>query len=113
MLTSNPPYIPLEDYEKPVALDGPEKSVRLYEPQLALVGKLEFYTALMENIVLRLGCTGFVFELGYEEQVLEVERLLPQDWDMGRYYDLAGRLRCVVGWEQNSALVALKSLVKQ
>lgn len=98
IVTSNPPYIPVEDYEKPVALDGPEQSVKMYEPSLALVGHLEFYRALVENVVIPLGCRAFVFELGYEDQVEETVRLLPKEWKTGVMFDGAGKLRCVVGW---------------
>lgn len=113
LITSNPPYIPMDDYRKPVALDGPEESVRLYEPQLALVGNLEFYTALMQNLVLKLECEGFVFELGYELQVQETAKLLPEGWDYGRYFDSAGNLRCVVGWKKGSELAVLEILVNE
>lgn len=111
LITANPPYIPLEDYRKPVLLDGPEKSVRLFEPQLALVGHLEFYTALV-GLVRALNCKGFVFELGYEQQVEATAALLPKGWEMGSYYDLAGRLRCVVGWRKDSELALLRQLVQ-
>lgn len=112
-VTANPPYIPLEDYLKPVVLDGPEDSVRLFEPQLALVGDTEFYSALVENIVLPLNCRGFLFELGYEEQVDATAKLLPSNWDVGKYYDLAGKLRCVVGWRKDSDLALLHKLCRR
>lgn len=110
LVTANPPYIPKEDYDKPLALDGPEKSVRMYEPRLALVGHVEFYSALMTNLVLPLECSGFVFELGYEEQVEAVARMAPDGWKTGRYYDSAGRLRCVVGWRERSRMAVLEQL---
>lgn len=112
LITANPPYIPLQDYRKPVALDGPENSVRLFEPQLALVGNLEFYCALVENLVVPLECKGFVFELGYEEQAAATESMLSNNWGVGRYYDLAGKLRCVVGWRKDSELELLQQLVQ-
>lgn len=111
LITANPPYIPLEDYRKPVSLHGPEQSVRLFEPQLALVGHLEFYTALVD-LVRALNCKGFVFELGYDQQVEATATLLSKDWEVGSYYDLAGRLRCVVGWRKDSELTLLHQLVQ-
>lgn len=113
LVTANPPYIPLLDYTRPVALNGPETSVKFYEPQLALVGNLEFYTALAKTIVVPLTCSGFVFELGYEEQVAETVRWLPGEWEHGRYFDSAGKLRCVVGWKRGSELAVLRSLVNE
>lgn len=110
VITSNPPYIPEEDYVKPVALDGPELSVRMYEPELALVGDLEFYAALVDNVVIPLNCKAFVFELGYELQVQETVKRLPEGWESGAMYDLAGKLRCVVGWKSSMSLAKLVDL---
>lgn len=108
LVTANPPYIPLDDYMKPVAENGVERSVR-QEPKLALVGNLEFYRALVENVVLPLRCSGFVFEVGYESQVEETQGLLP-DWQTKPYRDSAGRIRCVVGWKPNSPMEVLKHM---
>lgn len=111
LITSNPPYIPLSDYDKPLALNGPEASVRLYEPRMALVGHLEFYRALVLNYVIPLKCRGLVFELGYEDQVQETIVNLPPNWSHGRYFDLTGNLRCVIAWENGSSMELLKNLV--
>lgn len=111
LVTSNPPYIPLGDYHKPVYLDGPEKSVRMYEPELALVGHLKFYKALIEKVVRPLNCSGFVFELGYEDQVEATIGLLGEYWEHGKLYDSAGKLRCVLGWRKGSSLEALQNMV--
>lgn len=102
-VTSNPPYIPVEDYLMPMSLNGLEKSVRSYEPRLALVGNLEFYEALIEHIVIPLNCKGFVFEVGYIEQVEYTGNLLnvlapTKNWQTGPFYDSAGKIRAVVGW---------------
>lgn len=106
VVTANPPYIPPEDWSKPVLLSGPERSVRMYEPRLALVGDLEFYTALVENVVKPVGAQAFVFELGYEAQAVHTAGLLP-GWTCGRYNDSAGRLRCVVGWRDGPLLAPM------
>lgn len=111
LVTANPPYIPINDYERPMLLSGPEKSVRLYEPRLALVGHLEFYHALVDNIVHALQCSGIVFELGYEEQAQATAEKLGTAWLCGRYNDSAGRLRCVVGWKKDTPMQTLANLV--
>lgn len=113
LVTSNPPYIPFQDFHKPVYLNGPEKSVRMYEPELALVGHLEFYKALIEKVVKPLNCSGFVFELGYEDQVEETIGFLGENWGHGRFYDSAGKLRCVLGWRTGSSLEALRTMVNE
>lgn len=111
IVTSNPPYIPAADYERPLDSNGPELSVRMFEPRLALVGHLEFYTALVNNVVLPLDASGFVFELGYEDQAAHTRQLLPSGWTVGRYMDSASNLRCVVGWKQASPMTLLEPLV--
>lgn len=111
LVTSNPPYIPKEDYEKPLALNGPEISVKLYEPREALVGHLEFYEALVDKLVIPLLSTGLIFELGYEDQVIKTAERLPRDWSCGRYIDLAGNLRCVVAWKNGSQMAGLRGMV--
>lgn len=105
IVVSNPPYIPIDDYKLPVSHNGVEKSVRLYEPSLALIGDLEFYEALVKNVVLPLRCRGFVFELGYMEQVEYTSKLVKElGWDTMPYYDSAGKIRAVVGWRGESSL---------
>lgn len=100
LVISNPPYIPLQDYKS----NEVEPSVRRFEPKLALVGNLEFYEALMQNVVIPSQCNAFVFELGYEEQYLYTSSLLDEEsWNTKRYFDSAGKLRCVVGWKVGSA----------
>ncbi|GEQ69359.1 hypothetical protein JCM33374_g3030 [Metschnikowia sp. JCM 33374] len=111
LVTSNPPYIPEEDYKKPVTLNGPEMSVRKYEPREALVGHLEFYKSLVDKMILPLKAKGLVFELGYEDQAMETAKNLPCGWSCGRYIDSANNLRCVVAWEDGSSMESLKHLV--
>lgn len=110
VLTSNPPYIPLGDYFAPVLRNGVQRSVRQYEPKLALVGDLEFYTALVNSILLPSKSKVFVFELGYIHQAKHVQNLLKDsEWTCDLLYDSAGNIRCVYGWNSLSNLT-LKDL---
>lgn len=112
MVTSNPPYIPLHDFNSPVYINGIEKSVRQYEPSLALLGENEFYEALIKNIILKLHLESFVFEVGYIEQVEFVAYMLQEniDWQCGMMKDSSGNVRCVVGWLKNSKMNYLQQL---
>lgn len=113
VVVANPPYIPAQDYDKPELRNGPARSVRLYEPRMALVGHLEFYAALVLNVVVPSGSRGLVFELGYEDQVMHTAAHLPPGWAHGRYFDLVGNLRCVVAWERGSEYECLRELVNE
>lgn len=112
LITSNPPYIPQIDYESSLFLNGVEKSVRKYEPSLALIGENEFYDALIRNLVLPSSASGFIFELGYEVQALYVRNLMKshQDWRIGTMGDTNGKLRCVVGWKAQSRMSTLSNI---
>lgn len=111
LITSNPPYIPLEDYKSSLQVNGVERSVRLYEPGLALIGKNEFYDALVTNILLPLGATAFIFELGYTEQADHVAHLLkPFEWTVGKLYDTNDKIRCVLGWKSDSKMMFMREL---
>lgn len=107
IITSNPPYIPFADYKAPTKLNGVEKSVRLYEPRTALIGNLEFYQALIKNLVIPSQCKAFVFEVGYAEQVEFTSSILKKldsnvNWRTGSFHDSAGNIRAVVGWKANT-----------
>lgn len=101
LLTANPPYIPREEYNSPVALNGVLKSVKKYEPQLALIGDLEFYDALISNYVVPLEVEAFVFEVGDEKQVKHVQQKLQGVYNCGSVYDSQGKIRCVAGWKND------------
>lgn len=105
LITSNPPYIPFSDYNSPLHANGIQKSVRQYEPQLALVGENEFYVAMVKNLIIPSRAKGFILELGYQEQADCIRDLLDGDWDVGTYDDSAGNLRCVVGWKKEMAVL--------
>lgn len=111
IITANPPYIPEADYNKLVLCNGPQRSVRLYEPKLALVGHLEFYEALVKNLLLPSGATGLVCELGYDDQAAATMNALPDEWSGGEYMDSAGKLRCVVAWLRDSHSALLETMV--
>lgn len=96
IIVSNPPYIPKED------MKSSEKSVRMYEPQLALLGDLEFYERLC-YIVENSGALDFIFELGYLKQAQRVQQLL-SGWEIGLMNDSAGKNRCVVGSRPDSKI---------
>ncbi|CCH40753.1 putative methyltransferase [Wickerhamomyces ciferrii] len=104
LITSNPPYISELDY-----LNGEtEESVLQNEPKLALVGGLEFYDALVNNVVLPSKATGFFFELGDLEQALYTQSLLNKDWCTKIYKDGADKIRCVYGWKKGSKMQVLE-----
>lgn len=113
LVLSNPPYIPADDYNSPVSMNGVEKSVRQYEPSLAFIGENEFYEALVKNIVLKLLSQAFVFEVGYIQQVQYVNDLVrkaSENWHCGMMNDGAGNVRCVVGWVKDSKMSYLKEI---
>lgn len=114
LITANPPYIPDKDYRLPVLLNGVENSARLYEPRMALVGDTAFYSALVDNVVRPLQANGFVFELGYDHQADHVYHHLqkadPDEWGVGRRYDSAGNIRCVLGWRKDGKFKWLEEL---
>lgn len=106
VVTSNPPYIPLRDYRAARL----ERSVKLYEPELALVGDVEHYDALIRNFVVPLKADAFVFELGYREQFEYTVGLLGDEWETWLYHDGAGKERCVVGYRKGTRMSVLEKL---
>lgn len=112
LLTSNPPYIPYHDYIKSIGRDGVAKSVKLYEPSLALLGDGEFYRSLVQNILRPSQAEAFVFEIGYKNQADYVNFLLEDDsaWSIGVMKDSSNHIRCVLGWLNGSDFDGLKTL---
>lgn len=124
LLVSNPPYITCKDYEDNIAFD---KSVKLHEPKIALVGDLEFYNALINNFLIwnredtDLTADAFVFEVGYPHQILYVaNRLLEikvsknketDIWRVGQWIDENCRPRCVIGWKRGTKFECLEDMV--
>lgn len=113
LVVSNPPYIPIVDFNSPISMNGIEKSVRQYEPSIALLGENEFYEALVKNVILKLQSQGFVFEAGYTEQVEYVANFLQHrnpNWQCGVMKDGAGNVRCVIGWLTGSKMQYLREI---
>lgn len=101
LIVSNPPYVSHEEYSSPLTLEGVARSVKLYEPSLALIGQYEFYEKLVD-ITVSTNAKAFIFELGLNEQSVHVEKKLNQlaaGWKTKRYFDTADKLRCVLGWK--------------
>lgn len=94
LIISNPPYIAVKEYE---SLDD---SVRLHEPELALVAGddgLDVYRRLIPQAARKLGSDGWLMvEIGWQ-QAEAVENLLPRtQWqNISTIKDLAGRDRVV------------------
>lgn len=109
ILVSNPPYIPLKDMTKTEV----EESVLTYEPKEALIGDLEFYEALCNEIISKNeSFQGFIFELGYIHQADLVKQLLNDNsWIVGIRYDRSEHLRNVLGWKKNSGFNVLQKMV--
>lgn len=113
IVTSNPPYIPREDYNLPYSLNGTSKSVRLHEPSLALVGDIKFYEALLQNVLLPLKANCFVFEVGYAKQALFVKNYLQThstEWNCGIMKDSSDKIRCVAGFQSHSEFGFMRQL---
>lgn len=108
ILFSNPPYIPQED----LVINEVEESVLKYEPVDALLGDLEFYNALSNDILLpNPAFKAFVFELGYLKQASCIRKNLPSTWTVGIRNDSSNHLRNVVGWKTGSKFDVLKNMV--
>ncbi len=96
MITCNPPYINLEDYE---ALSP---GVRDFEPEMALYGGqdgLEFYNKISSQARNYLNPEGMIiFEIGYDQRQ-EVEKMLKNNGfkHIRTLKDLSGRDRVVSG----------------
>ncbi|ODV59434.1 S-adenosylmethionine-dependent methyltransferase [Ascoidea rubescens DSM 1968] len=103
LLVSNPPYIHSLEYTNNL-----QKSVKLYEPKLALLGHLEFYNQLLYKLFhphfLNNSPNAFIFELGNDQQVQFTKNLLQKldksnQWNCGLIYDSNNLIRCIVGWK--------------
>ncbi len=113
LITANPPYIPEEAYTS----SQTEKSVRLYEPKMALVGGIEFYKSIFFNFVLPTR-TGFcICEVGDISQIEETKDIIfnynksnKSCWEVGAIYDSAEKPRAVAYWKANSNWKKLSSL---
>ncbi|KAK9451740.1 S-adenosyl-L-methionine-dependent methyltransferase [Limtongia smithiae] len=98
LVVANPPYISLEHY---TSRAHTARSVRVHEPKLALVGGVEFYTAIFD-IAWRAGAGAIVSELADEEQFLDICDALLDVYDnkfiCGAMRDTAGNVRTIVAY---------------
>lgn len=108
-LVSNPPYIPENDLIVPEV----EESVLKYEPREALVGNLEFYEALSENLINKnQSIEGFIFELGYESQADIVRKCIPKTiWEVGIRFGSNENIRNVIGYKHDSRFSVLRNMM--
>ncbi|CAN6640709.1 mitochondrial MRF1 N(5)-glutamine methyltransferase Mtq1p [Trichomonascus vanleenenianus] len=95
LVTANPPYISEHDYYAET-----ERSVRLHEPRLALVGGLEYYDAVF-NRALEVGASALVCEVGAQAQIDYVQkRVQAAGWLASvPVTDAAGKPRAVAAWK--------------
>lgn len=113
LILCNPPYISEKCYNKLLFFNGIEKSVKKYEPKLALVENKNFYDVLIKNLVLKVNANGFLFEIGNQKQAKHVELIIQSNslnWVTGRYYDNSKKLRCILGWKKNSNMEILNQI---
>lgn len=115
LITANPPYIPLSQYRPnlpTVGSDHTDRSVRLFEPQLALVGDKEFYTAIF-NHAIYLNAKAVVCEVGDISQINHMIDLATRynhahgtnpisKWAWVSCTDSSNKPRSVVLWRQSS-----------
>lgn len=96
MLTCNPPYIPKTTFSK-----GTAKSVKLFEPHLALIGDKEFYDNLLNTWIPHIN--SFVYEIGDQSQFQFLRDGLAhdKDWTVALFTDSNEKPRCVYGYRNN------------
>ncbi|CCF60163.1 hypothetical protein KAFR_0J00950 [Kazachstania africana CBS 2517] len=101
IVTCNPPYIRRQDFVTDV-----QKSVKLYEPKLALIGDLEFYQNLLDHWLPR--TDSFVYEIGNMGQFDFISKTVRQDpnlsqiWNVGLKFDSNNSPRCVYGFKSEN-----------
>lgn len=102
ILTCNPPYIPNSQFTKDVS-----RSVKLFEPKLALLGDKEFYTNLIEKWLHHIN--SFVYEVGdvdqanYVKNSITNEPNLRNEWKIGQITDSNDKIRVVYGYRSNGS----------
>lgn len=110
LITANPPYIPASSFNSSV-----EKSVKLFEPKLALIGNLFFYTAIF-NHATTLNSKALICEVGNQSQINHLIDLAIQQnihtpphehWYHGSMKDSNGNPRIVVLWKSSWSFLNL------
>ncbi|KAI8385491.1 N-6 Adenine-specific DNA methylases signature [Nakaseomyces glabratus] len=100
ILLCNPPYIPRKAFTRTTA-----RSVRLYEPRLALIADKEFYKNLVD--VWSQHTNSFVYEIGDSSQYEYVKEALdPSIWSVGLHIDSNGCPRAVYGYRNSIPSIA-------
>lgn len=102
LVTANPPYIPQHEYAQ-ISGETTTRSVRRFEPRLALVGDKEFYTAVFKRAVFEVKARAVVCEVGDASQIEHMQDLATQHgWDSIGVNDSTGRPRAVALWDPSS-----------
>ncbi|KAK9245164.1 S-adenosyl-L-methionine-dependent methyltransferase [Lipomyces tetrasporus] len=109
IIIANPPYISEERYHSSQHIT---RSVRNFEPRLALLGGPEFYRRIFQ--LAREGeVPAVVCEIADEEQLREiVEECVDDEWVAGGIRDSAGVARAIIAWrKESSAWSWMKQLI--
>ncbi|SCV05441.1 LANO_0H07558g1_1 [Lachancea nothofagi CBS 11611] len=99
LITCNPPYISQSTFVKETS-----RSVKLFEPKLALIGCFEFYADLIDHQISR--AEAFVYEVGELSQCEYVCRRIVEDpilskvWRVGFRLDANSKPRVVYGYRR-------------
>ncbi|KAK9319493.1 S-adenosyl-L-methionine-dependent methyltransferase [Lipomyces orientalis] len=95
IIIANPPYISEERYHSSQHIS---RTVRKFEPRLALLGGVEFYRRIFQ--LAREGeVPAVVCEIADEEQLREiVEECVDDEWAAGGMRDSAGVARAIIAW---------------
>lgn len=111
ILTSNPPYIPSPDFVKECS-----KSVKMFEPRLALVADKEFYLNLVTTWLSR--TDSFVYEIGnlsqgyfIAEKIRENSDLFKK-WEIGIKHDSNNKPRVVYGYKKTGTKINMSDIFK-
>ncbi|CCE62466.1 hypothetical protein TPHA_0C03130 [Tetrapisispora phaffii CBS 4417] len=102
ILLCNPPYIPRSQFIRHTS-----KSVRFFEPKLALIGNEEFYENLVDIWLSNIN--SFIYEVGNQEQIDLVKKLVSKnrhivgDWVVDQKNDSNRQPRLVFGYRNTSS----------
>ncbi|ODQ73179.1 hypothetical protein LIPSTDRAFT_43793, partial [Lipomyces starkeyi NRRL Y-11557] len=97
IIIANPPYVSEEHYYSPRYTT---RSVRRFEPKLALLGGLEFYRRILQ--LAREGAVpAVVCEVADQEQLQDiVDECVDDGWSAGGMSDSAGVVRTIIAWRK-------------
>ncbi|CUS23980.1 LAQU0S13e00606g1_1 [Lachancea quebecensis] len=112
LITCNPPYIPRSTFTRETT-----RSVKLFEPKLALLGNTEFYANLVDCWMSR--TDAFVYEVGDLSQCQYVlERVtsdtkLSKNWRIGFKHDSNDQPRIVYGFRTSGSRLNWASILEE